>query len=153
MKPMTWRSVGLSVLLFIGVANRGHAQEYGIAAKRPVIAGACKTCPWGALAEIVKAAMAPYGYDVQICYNCATSEGPREVAGALKPGDIQRAYTRSRSSHATKCVRHPTRRWISEPPACKIFGTRIQERTPTREIKKVPARTCGFWRPFKLRTT
>ena len=69
-----------------------HAQEYGIKAKRPVIAGACKVCPWGALAEIVKSAMQPYGYDVQICYNCATSEGPREVAGALKPGDIQRAY-------------------------------------------------------------
>ena len=79
----------------IAIASTLHAQEqsYGIQAKRPVIAGACKTCPWVALAEIVKTAMAPYGYDVQICYNCATSEGPREVAGALKPGDIQRAYT------------------------------------------------------------
>jgi uncharacterized protein len=96
MRPMTWRGAGLAVLLLICVgefANSARAQEYGISAKRPVIAGACKTCPWGALAEIVKAAMAPYGFDVQICYNCATSEGPREVAGALKPGDIQRAYT------------------------------------------------------------
>ncbi|HUJ49109.1 MAG TPA: hypothetical protein VLW25_02895 [Bryobacteraceae bacterium] len=80
------------VLMCAAEAQLAHAQEYGIKAKRPVIAGACKVCPWGALAEIVKAAMQPYGYDVQICYNCATSEGPREVAGALKPGDIQRAY-------------------------------------------------------------
>ncbi len=92
---MTCRGIGTAALLLICVcvlANPARAQEYGIQAKRPVIAGACKTCPWGALAEIVKAAMAPYGYDVQICYNCATSEGPREVAGALKPGDIGRAY-------------------------------------------------------------
>jgi uncharacterized protein len=96
MRPTTWWRIGMAALLPIGFgsfANLAHAQEYGIQAKRPVIAGACKTCPWGALAEIVKAAMAPYGYDVQICYNCATSEGPREVAGALKPGDIERAYT------------------------------------------------------------
>ena len=89
-KPI--HTVRLAALLAGFGATMGLAQEYGIAAKRPVIAGACKTCPWGALAEIVKAAMAPYGYDVQICYNCATSEGPREVAGALKPGDIERAY-------------------------------------------------------------
>ena len=85
--------LGSAVLLIWSAgAQLGHAQEYGIKAKRPVIAGACKVCPWGAVAEIVKTAMQPYGYDVQICYKCATSEGPREVAGALKPGDIQRAY-------------------------------------------------------------
>lgn len=87
--------LAVRVALLLGasaLAQLGHAQEYGIKAKRPVIAGACKVCPWGALAEIVKSAMAPYGYDVQICYNCSTSEGPREVAGALKPGDIERAY-------------------------------------------------------------
>ena len=91
---MAWAASVVTILL-IGAASGVLAQspEYGIKAKHPVIAGACKTCPWGALAEIVKSAMAPYGYDVQICYNCATSEGPREVAGALKPGDIQRAYT------------------------------------------------------------
>lgn len=89
-----WFTRAAIVTLTAGAAGL-HAQtaSYGIPAKRPVIAGACKTCPWGALAEIVKSAMAPYGYDVQICYNCATSEGPREVAGALKPGDIQRAYS------------------------------------------------------------
>src|SRR5271155_726709 len=54
-------------------------KETGIAIKKPVFAGACKICPWGALAEIVKAAMKPYGYDVQICYNC---NNPRFVADA-----------------------------------------------------------------------
>src|SRR5271154_3039512 len=90
MRLISWPQIAVSALLLIALgdfATLAHAQEYGIKAKRPVIAGACKTCPWGALAEIVKAAMAPYGYDVQICYNCATSEGPREVAGGLKAGE------------------------------------------------------------------
>jgi uncharacterized protein len=84
----------LQALLLAGAfcPARAQSQDYGIKARRPVIAGACKVCPWGALAEIVKSALAPYGYDVQICYNCATSEGPREVAAAQKPGDIERAY-------------------------------------------------------------
>ena len=47
--------------------------------------GACKVCPWGALAEIVKAAMKPYGYDVQICYHCFRADAPRIVAGAKMP--------------------------------------------------------------------
>jgi TRAP transporter TAXI family solute receptor len=51
------------------------AQSNGIAAKRPVFGGACPACPWGAMADAVKAAMKPYGYDVQICYYCAG--GPR----------------------------------------------------------------------------
>lgn len=87
-----WLPLGVLVLICASIPPQAPAQEYGIKAKRPVIAGACKVCPWGALAEVVKTAMQPYGYDVQICYNCATSEGPREVAGALRPGDIQRAY-------------------------------------------------------------
>jgi uncharacterized protein len=52
-----------------------EAQTNGIAAKRPVFGGACQACPWGAMAEAVKEAMKPYGYDVQICYYCAG--GPR----------------------------------------------------------------------------
>jgi uncharacterized protein len=53
------------------------AQSNGIASKRPVFGGACPTCPWGAMADVVKDAMKPYGYDVQICYSCAG--GPRAV--------------------------------------------------------------------------
>jgi hypothetical protein len=58
---------------------------FGIAAMRPVFAGACKVCPWGAVGLVVKQAMAPYGWDVQLCYHCARSDGPRIVAGAKKP--------------------------------------------------------------------
>jgi para-nitrobenzyl esterase len=57
----------------------------GIAAKRPVFGGACKICPWGAMAEVVQAAMKPYGYDVQICYNCNAADAPRIVAEARTP--------------------------------------------------------------------
>jgi uncharacterized protein len=57
----------------------------GIAAKKPVFGGACKICPWGAMAEVVQAAMKPYGYDVQICYNCNAAEAPRIVSEARVP--------------------------------------------------------------------
>jgi len=58
--------------------------QTGYAIKKPVSGGACPTCPWGAMAEVVKAALQPYGWDVQICYYCAG--GPREariVSGAM----------------------------------------------------------------------
>jgi len=57
----------------------------GISLRRPVFGGACKLCPWGALGEIVKQATRPYGYDVQICYNCNRADGPRIVASAKLP--------------------------------------------------------------------
>jgi len=82
--------------LLVSVSGLVHAQnadapkaggkETGYAVKKPVFGGACKICPWGAIAEVVKAAMQSYGYDVQICYNCAG--GPTEarlVAGAKVP--------------------------------------------------------------------
>ena len=56
-----------------------------IEAKMPVFGGACKICPWGAMAEIVKKAMKPYGYDVQICYNCNATDAPRIVSEARTP--------------------------------------------------------------------
>jgi len=64
-----------------------QAETYtsGIAVKRPVIGGACKICPWGAMAEFVQAAMKPYGYDVQVCYNCNQINAPRIVSEARTP--------------------------------------------------------------------
>ena len=65
-------------------AQKSSAKTTGYAIKKPIFGGACKTCPWGSIAEFVKAAMQPYGYDIQICYVCAG--GPREarmVAGAM----------------------------------------------------------------------
>ena len=66
---------------------------YGIAIKRPLIAGACKGCPWGALSYVAAEAMKPYGYDVQVCWVCWSTYGPREVAdkalARLRAGKIK----------------------------------------------------------------
>src|ERR1017187_1191769 len=77
---MRW-AAGLMLVL----AALAPAQETGIKIKKPVFGGACKVCPWGAVAEIVKQAMQPYGYDVQICYHCFRADAPRIVAGAKHP--------------------------------------------------------------------
>lgn len=58
---------------------------YGIAVHRPLVAAACKGCPWGAMAYGLAAAMKPYGYDVQVCWVCWSTYGPREVADETKP--------------------------------------------------------------------
>ena len=75
--------------------NQGGAQVRGnaaqpvvsptIAAKTPVFAGACKACPWGILGIVTADALKFYGYDTQICWVCATSVGPRQVADKTKP--------------------------------------------------------------------
>lgn len=57
------------------VAPLGAQQTGGYAAKRPIFGGSCPTCPWGAMGDIVKAALKSSGWDVQMCYNCAG--GPR----------------------------------------------------------------------------
>jgi TRAP-type uncharacterized transport system substrate-binding protein len=44
---------------------------------------ACKSCPWGALAEVVKKMMAPYGYDVGICHSCSAANATPTVAKRL----------------------------------------------------------------------
>ena len=61
------------------------AQSLGIAAKRPVFAGACKACPWGILASVTAKALSYYGYDTQICWVCWSNFGPREMADKTKP--------------------------------------------------------------------
>src|SRR6516225_4142675 len=85
----SWILVGF-LALSGNALKLARAQETGIKIKKPVFGGACKVCPWGALAEIVKAAMRPYGYDVQICYNCATADAPRIVAAAKMPEPIEK---------------------------------------------------------------
>ena len=67
--------VGLALMLALVLVAPGRPQAapdaaspdptLGIAHKRPVFGGACKSCPWGAMADVVKAALKPYGYDVQ----------------------------------------------------------------------------------------
>jgi TRAP transporter TAXI family solute receptor len=71
-----------------------QAANYGIRAMRPVFGGACTTCPFGSMAKIVKTAMQPYGYEVQICYNCAGPGGPRLVSAAGMPGPLDEALAK-----------------------------------------------------------
>ena len=59
--------------------------QTGIKEKKPVFGGACRLCPWGAMAEVVQSARKPYGYDVQICYNCNAADAPRIVSEARVP--------------------------------------------------------------------
>src|ERR1051325_10387174 len=73
MKPHPILAVIVSALAFISGSNMTEAQENGVANKRPIMGAACRTCIWGPLAELTREAMAPYGYDVQICYNCNRS--------------------------------------------------------------------------------
>ena len=68
-----------------GFAQRIFTERTGIAEKRPVFGGACRVCPWGTMAEVVQAAMRPYGYDVQVCYNCNRADAPRIVSEARTP--------------------------------------------------------------------
>ena len=64
--------------------RKSNQQETGYAIKKPIFGGACPTCPWGAMAEIVQAALKPYGWDIQICYYCAGGlRAARMVAGAM----------------------------------------------------------------------
>ena len=57
----------------------------GVAAKRPVFAGACKACPWGVLAKVTADALQYYGYKTTICWVCWSNYGPREMADRTKP--------------------------------------------------------------------
>ena len=68
------------------------AEPLGIGAKKPVFAGACKACPWGQLAQITREALLPYGYDIHICWTCATSVGTRDMAD--KVANQQQLQTR-----------------------------------------------------------
>jgi uncharacterized protein len=74
-------------LLFVALlaARTFGGGQTGIAEKKHVFGGACRLCPWGAMAEVVQAPMKPYGYDVQICYNCNAADAPRIVSEARMP--------------------------------------------------------------------
>ncbi len=82
-----WVAVALSALALLSGtqwASAAAAPAYGIAAKHPVIGASCATCPWGAIAEILRVAMRPE-YELQICYNCSQTESTRIVSAARVP--------------------------------------------------------------------
>ena len=79
---------GIAFLVTLTVASSGlkaqerkpqsaSTQKTGYAVKKPVFAGACRSCPWGSIADFVKTAVQPYGWDVLVCYTCAG--GPAEA--------------------------------------------------------------------------
>lgn len=75
----------LAAVALLAVAGAALAEQDGFRNRRPIIAAACPTCVWGPLAEIVREALQPAGYDVRVCYNCNLSDSPRYVAYAWKP--------------------------------------------------------------------
>ncbi|HEY5055866.1 MAG TPA: TAXI family TRAP transporter solute-binding subunit [Acidobacteriaceae bacterium] len=76
---------GLAGAQAVQPAQNAAASIPGIGVKRPVFGGACRLCPWGAMAQVVKSAMQFYGYDVQICHNCNAVDSARIVALARVP--------------------------------------------------------------------
>ncbi|MBZ5559949.1 MAG: TAXI family TRAP transporter solute-binding subunit [Acidobacteriia bacterium] len=83
---LTTMHVVVATLVLLGVFGRApRADDTGFASRKPVLAAACKVCPWGAAAEILKQAAQPYGWDIQICYNCWRADNPKLVAGAGMP--------------------------------------------------------------------
>src|SRR5579871_2617673 len=81
-----------------GIALSSVVAPTGIDVKRPLFGGACKACPWGVLAAVTKEALKGAGYDVQICWVCWSSYGPREMADRSRPvwpaeaGNVPKAY-------------------------------------------------------------
>jgi TRAP transporter TAXI family solute receptor len=75
---------GFSLFAQDGTPSGTANAQNGYASRKPIFGGACPTCPWGALAEIVQKAVKPSGWDVQICYYCAGgARAARMVAGAM----------------------------------------------------------------------
>lgn len=81
-----------------GIAPSSVVGPTGIDVKRPLFGGACRACPWGVIATVTKEALKGAGYDVQICWVCWSTYGPREMADKSKPvlpaevGDVPKAY-------------------------------------------------------------
>jgi len=86
-RTMLGFAFGVALLLAFAVAGSGPsvAEELGLAVKKPVVAAACKLCPWGAIADVLKEALKPQGYDLQICYTCSRGNNPRYVVGTMTP--------------------------------------------------------------------
>ena len=84
--------LGLITLgLCIADARQTSAPPTGYAVKKPIFGGSCPICPWGAMGDIVKAALKPYGWDIQVCYTCAG--GPRAARMVADAMMIENATT------------------------------------------------------------
>lgn len=90
----------IGLLWFTGLQTAAAQTQVGDTAKRPMIfAGACTTCPWGEMGDVLKKAlsMGDYGVEIIRCRTCAG--GPRlartvadklvVTAKDIEPEDIQ----------------------------------------------------------------
>jgi TRAP transporter TAXI family solute receptor len=92
MKQRVWLGIStFLVVLLAGFAAGAAEGPYGIAAKRPIVGASCSVCPWGAIAEILRVALRPAGYELQICYNCSQTESTRIVSAGRVPPALTQA--------------------------------------------------------------
>lgn len=72
------------------VALVANSPGNGFEKRSPVVAAACPSCPWGAVADILKKIMANRGHQLRICYNCSQLANTRLVSNASVPPPRQR---------------------------------------------------------------
>jgi TRAP-type uncharacterized transport system substrate-binding protein len=77
-------------VICVAKPESASAQENGLAVKRPIVAASCRDCPWGLIADVLKAPLAKQGYELQICYTCSRENNPRIVAGNVEPPQTDR---------------------------------------------------------------
>ena len=138
----------LAALLPLGAISRADAQSPGYASRMPVCAGATKINPWGALCDIVATAVAPYGWNVKVCYNCAG--GIKEVIDVetkLNTSTVTAVRRRRSSGRHFLSIAEPIdrrrrgARWISELQRRISFGGPTQERKPWRGVRTAASYT------------
>jgi len=61
------------------------SEQPGFENRNPVIGGACPTCPWGAIATIVRTTMERYDWNIRQCYTCSAENSVRIVSEARRP--------------------------------------------------------------------
>jgi para-nitrobenzyl esterase len=103
---------------FDALGSRARSAETGFGAKKPILAAACKVCPWEALGEVIKQAVQSYGYDVQICYNCCA----RTIHASSRARACRLAWCFRRTYRHGKCRRRPADRSTLASPASRTCG-------------------------------
>ncbi len=79
-----------ALIAMVARVDGASAQDTGFAAKRPIVAASCRDCPWGLIADVLKAPLAAQGYELLICYTCSREANPRIVAGVMDPPQTDR---------------------------------------------------------------
>jgi hypothetical protein len=140
------------ILIPSAMISQANAQNTGYAEYRPVLGGATRINPWGALADIVKQAVAPYGWDVQVCYNCAGGENEvidvEDKKTAPASPTIRRRWSRMAFQRRLSTTSSRRRRMvpsISELQHHNLSGGATPERKARREAQiSLLSRTCAW---------